>query len=247
MRLIFYPTSGVRPPIRPASSARTWMDEAPQGFAYRCLPLNIANAHGWDILCPTGFSACWRGGSAPGDVEVRADDTVWPPLSHFGCATITFHVGYLVRTEPNYDLWVGGPANLPKDGIVPLTGVVETDWSPYTFTMNWCLTRPNHWVRFEAGEPFCTVFPIERGILEQTTPEIRELDEDFQAPAFHAWNKDRAKFLTDLAVTGSEAQREKWQKDYFRGLGIDGQKAIDTHRTKLALAAPVDHTPPRGR
>jgi hypothetical protein len=28
------------------------MDASPEAFAYRCLPLNIANAHGWGILTP---------------------------------------------------------------------------------------------------------------------------------------------------------------------------------------------------
>jgi hypothetical protein len=243
MRLIFYPTSGVRPPIEPAVPQRPWMDASPEQFAYRCLPLNIANSHGWNLLCPTGFWACWHGGPLSTDVEIRADDQVWPPVAHFGSGTITFHIGYLVRTEANYDLWVGGPVNQPKDGIISLTGVVETDWSPYSFTMNWRFTRPNHWVRFDKGDPFCTLFPIERGTLERVQPEIRELsDNPVLADAYATWNKDRSAFLRDLDVADSEARRQKWQKDYFRGLGVDGQRAIDTHRTKLGLAEIKDLT-----
>ena len=47
MRLICYPTSGDPPKIVAAPVQRAWMDRTDQGFAYRCLPLNIANAHGW--------------------------------------------------------------------------------------------------------------------------------------------------------------------------------------------------------
>ena len=47
MRLICYPTSGDPPKIVAAPVERGWMDRSVQGFAYRCLPLNIANAHGW--------------------------------------------------------------------------------------------------------------------------------------------------------------------------------------------------------
>ena len=63
------------------------------------------------------------------------------PLSAFGEGVLTFHINGLFRTPPGWNLWVGGSPNSPKDGIYPLTGVIETDWSPYTFTMNWRFTR----------------------------------------------------------------------------------------------------------
>jgi hypothetical protein len=244
MRLILYPTSGIKPVVRPAPVSRTWMDQAPQGFAYRCLPLNIANAHGWEVLCPSAFEATWNGGPLPADVQIRPlDNGGWPGLAHFGCGVITFHMGYLVRTEPGYDLWVGGSANAPKDGIIPLTGIVETDWAPYSFTMNWRFTRPNLKIRFERGEPFCTIFPIPRELLEQVTPEIRDLESDPEAhAAFTAWSAKRGQFLADLPQPGSDAQRQGWQKDYFRGVTPDGRRVIDSHRTKVQLNEPVDRT-----
>ncbi len=244
MRLILYPTSGFKPVVRPAPVTRPWMDEAPQGFAYRCLPLNIANAHGWEVLCPTGFEAVWNGGPRPADVQIRPlDNSGWPGIAHFGVGVVTFHLGYLVRTEPGYDLWVGGPANAPKDGIIPLTGIVETDWAPYAFTMNWRFTRPNVPIRFMRGEPFCSFFPIPRALLEETTPEIRDLDSDPETKAaFTEWSEKRGKFLVDLPQPGSEAQRQGWQKDYFRGVTPDGKRVADGHRTKVQLDAPIDRT-----
>ena len=52
MDLICYLRQGWEPLIRPAEPTREWMDRTRLSFAYRCLPLNIANAHGWEILCP---------------------------------------------------------------------------------------------------------------------------------------------------------------------------------------------------
>jgi hypothetical protein len=247
MRLLLYPTSGVRPVVRPAPVTRPWMDASPQGFAYRCLPLNIANAHGWEVLCPGAFDARWNGGPAPADVQIQPlDNGGWPAVAHFGCGVVTFHLGYLVRTEPGYDLWVGGSANVPKDGIVPLTGIVETDWAPYAFTMNWRFTRPNICVRFERDEPFCSFFPIPRALLDEVTPEIRDLGDDAEMQAaYTAWSTKRGEFLTELPKAGSEAQRQGWQKDYFRGLTPDGRRPVETHRTKLQLDPPSDKTKPR--
>src|SRR5277367_4965853 len=62
MDLICYLCPGWAPMIRPASATRDWMDGTQLSFAYRCLPLNIANAHGWEILSPVGFEAIWNGG-----------------------------------------------------------------------------------------------------------------------------------------------------------------------------------------
>ena len=39
---------------------RDWMDSTPNRFAYRCLPLTIANQTGWWIKNPVGFTATWR-------------------------------------------------------------------------------------------------------------------------------------------------------------------------------------------
>ena len=79
---------GWEPRIRPASAHRGWMDDTPERFAYRCLPLAIANAHGWEIVSSTGFSARWTGGSDPGAVEILLDEVeqqpVDAPVSLFG-------------------------------------------------------------------------------------------------------------------------------------------------------------------
>ncbi|HMZ02762.1 MAG TPA: DUF6065 family protein, partial [Burkholderiaceae bacterium] len=57
--------------------------------------------------------------------------------SHFGSGILTFSLPYLFRTSPGYGMLVRGPTNCAKDGAAPLDGIVETDWAPYSFTMNW--------------------------------------------------------------------------------------------------------------
>ncbi|HEV2673935.1 MAG TPA: DUF6065 family protein [Aliidongia sp.] len=237
MRLICYPTSGAPPLIRTAPVERDWMTATPEGFAYRCLPLNIANAYGWQVLNPTGFVALWNGGANIDAIILTPTipGTPLPALSHFGQGILTFHVTGLFRTEPGFDLWVGGPVNEFKDGVQPMSAVVETDWSPFTFTMNWKFTRPHHPVTFAEGEPFCTIFPMQRGLIEQVEPEIRIMAEDPEVQdAYTKWSAERAAFNKDLQVPGSAAQAAKWQKDYFKGAASFGTAPPD-HRTKLKL------------
>ena len=132
-----------------ASSQRAWMDPTSERFAYRCLPLVIANQLGWDILNPVPLRARWLGGSAPTDVQVEAlgDSQLgnWAG-GHFGEGVLTFSVGYLFRTPPGIRLLVTGPLNSPKPNIYPLSGVVETDWTHASFTMNYRFTQPGEWV-----------------------------------------------------------------------------------------------------
>lgn len=78
---------------------------------------------------------------------------------------VTFHTGHLFRTPPGWGVWVTGPPNWPKDGIAPLTGLVETDWLPFPFTMNWQMTRPGE-VVFRKGEPFAFITLMEHKRLE---------------------------------------------------------------------------------
>jgi hypothetical protein len=234
MRLVCYITSDAPPNIIPAPVDRAWMDQTHEGYAYRCLPLNIANAHGWMILNTVPFEADWTGGKALSEVKVRPL-TVGALLaeSHFGSGVLTFHVNGLFRTEPGYDLMVTGPTNMPKDAIQPLSGIVETDWAPFTFTMNWKFTRPGTKIRFDRDEPFCMIYPIRRGLVDEVEPEIRPIDSDVEIQnAFTAWSRSRRGFIQALHVPGSEANAQKWQKDYFRGDTRFAEGPAD-HRTKL--------------
>lgn len=262
--LICYVYPAWDPRILAASPRRGWMDDTPDRFAYRCLPLNIANAHGWEMLSPCGFEAEWNGGGAVGDVEVRPDPGTpehLAPVALFGQGVLTFHVAGLLRTPPGFNLWVGGPPNSAKDGIAPLGGVIETDWAPFSFTMNWRFTRANHRIRFEENEPFCFFFPVERGLAERVRPRVAPIEEapDLKAK-FEAWSKSRDAFQTRVAADPPPAPADRWQKFYYRGTDAAGAPGPADHQAKLRLAefagatlherrepargCPVAHAPP---
>jgi len=238
MKLTAYLIEGHDLEIRPADVERPWMEGTNERFAYRCLPLNIANAHGWEIVNPAGFTASWTGEAGSDAISIVADaGTKAPVVSIFGHGVLTFHITCVFRTEPGYDMLAQGPVNRPKDAIGPLAGVIETDWAPYTFTMNWLFTRARTAIRFEKGEPFCHIFPVKRGGLEDFEPEIRKMTDDPDLlEQFTIWSNRRAKFNNDLKVPESDARAEKWQKAYYRGLDTHGNEApIDDHRTRLRL------------
>ena len=243
MKLTCYALKADPPTIRPAPATRGWMDRIPDNHAYRCLPLNIANSHGWEILSPCALSITWNGGVHARDITLKALDG-YPTLSqvvvsHFAFGIVTFHLWYLFRSEPGWDLFASGSLNTIKDGIAPLAGVIETDWLPYPFTMNWQMTRPGT-VHFDKDEPLCMIFPVPHGALQIVEPEILDLDDvpELKAQTM-AWKERRDEFMQKFNAKDAATLKEAWQRFYFIGKMPDGSQP-EQHLHKLRLDAPVD-------
>ena len=238
--LICYPMWPDPPPLIPARSERPWMDDTPEHYAYRCIPLSIANASGWELTLPFGFEVAWYGGAGLDTIQFRGADARVTHLvsSHFGSGVITFHTGWMFKTPPGWALWTRGAPNTGKDGIVPLDGLVETDWLPFPFTMNWRFLKPGV-VRFEAGEPFCFITLVPHALLDTVQPQIRQLDSDPELKtAFADWSASRADFSARLKAREASAMAEKWQKTYVRGkVGATGDGPM-FHLSKRRLKAP---------
>ncbi len=224
MELECFPTvsPGVMPPeIVPGRPQRAWMDHFNARHPYRCLPLTMANCSGWEILCPMAFTAEWNGGPMQEDIKLKTD---YPhphfhhfATSHFSQGVMTLHPGYLFRTPPGWSLIAMGPPNQPKDGIQALSGVVECDWLPFPFTMNWLFTRPGK-VRFEKGEAFCFITLVQDKPLHDIQPVIRRLESDPELThQYTVWEKHRADFNQRIFRGDPEATKAAWQRFYFKG------------------------------
>jgi hypothetical protein len=205
-------------PIRPAGRERSWMETPAGKFAYRCLPLVIANQYGWEILSTHHIRASWDGTSGREGIVIEniSGDGRLHAASHFGLGVITFQIPFLFKTPEGWNLMVRGPMNSPKDGIVALDGVVETDWSHATFTMNWRFTRACT-VEFGLGEPICHFFPVQRGAVEKFRTELRMLEGAPELSAkFQEWLRSRDWFFWALGKQKPQVVAQGWQKDYLR-------------------------------
>jgi hypothetical protein len=247
-RLEAFRTAQNPPALVPCTQERAWMDVFTDRHAYRCLPLSIANTHGWELLVPGAFEVEWNGGPQIADLTVRALEP-FPdgfPFEHFAMSNfargvVTFHTGYLFRTPPGWNLLTTGAFNEPRPGISALTGIIESDWLPYPFTMNWQMLNPGT-VRFEKDEVFCTVMPIPKNYLDQWEVAIHDLSDD---PVLRAeqdvFRASRTEFRERLEAKDPEILKEGWQRHYFVGRFPDGTEGVD-HINKLRLNPPVDRT-----
>jgi Family of unknown function (DUF6065) len=230
------PSKSGYPRIVPASPDRDWMNITTRGWANRCLPLRIANEAGWFILNDSEFEVEWDG-----ELGMNCLHFSFPqppmgmiPFNMVGYGIVSWVPPYLFRTPDSINLWVRGPANAPKDGITALEGLVETDWLPYTFTINWKITRPGVKIRFDKGEPICFLTPVRRFEAERLEPILHNIasDPDLEAQ-YNQWHERR---LRAKAISGEDGAHGKFavpdQGHYIRGETAKGIRVTE-HQTKL--------------
>ncbi len=246
MKLKCYAVGENTPVLRAAPLNRQWMDDFPDRHAYRCLPLAIANVNGWQILCPTPVEIEWNGGPRQSDLTITALKPLWGGLpigrfckSNFSRGIVTFHTEYLFMTDPGWDLLATGSFNEPKDNATPLTGIIESDWLPYPFTMNWQITRPGR-VRFDEDEPFCMVMPVQKQALVGFDVEIHRLSDNSDLKSqMDQFQTARGEFLKKFEQGDPVTLKQAWQRFYFTGQHPDGTR-VDGHVNKMRLSEPVD-------
>lgn len=234
--LIAYRLGPGAPRIVPAQAKRPWMDETPGGWAYRCLPMTLANQNGWMLLNPVEFDVVWNGSRRTDGLAFRFRRPQPSPLvtSLFGYGIVTWDVPYLFRTAPGYNLVVRGPTNHFKRGAQALDGLVETDWAVATFTMSWKITTAFRRVRFRKDEPFCMIQPQARGDLEALRPEVRPIEAAPELRESHLrWAESRRSFAVERAGRPAGAG-PKWQGHYTRGEAPGGEVGPE-HQKKLKV------------
>jgi len=219
-------------PLRRALLRRDWMDGFKDRWPYRCLPLNIANQAGWEILSPASFAVTWDGGEGVEALRVEFDEGFAPhaPLikSHFGGGVLTFCPPLLFRTEEPLGLFVRGPCNFWIDGAAALDGWVESWGLEASFTMNWKITRQDAPVRFEKGQPICLLQPFDLDQLERVHPVLRDLGDDpLLAERYDQWRSRRSLFS---ALRGPHQS----QHTYTRGSNEAGEP-VSGHRAGIDL------------
>jgi hypothetical protein len=211
-------------PIQWSRRERGWFSP---GF-YHCLPLQFANQMGWTVVAPESFAVVWDGRSAPEGLKVRGCALV---VSHFGHGIFTYTPPFVFRSSEGIGLLVKAVPNLPKDGVWPLEGFVETDNLRGSFTFNFKITRPGAVVSYTRGEPLAQILPYPRHWLETIEPRVvangdRYYGFMYDVQEFGRKREERLKNVFDW-----KAARD-W--NYFKGIHQSGGQFPD-HQGRLQL------------
>lgn len=221
-----------------ATSLRNWMEQQ-QRFAYRCLPMKVANEQGWFILCPTDIELIWNGGPDPSDLQVvLADNTYCGSIkSHFGQGILTFSPPWFFRTEAPVGLRIAGPANLMVPGLFALEGLVETWTHNSTWTMNWRVQDLNKTLMLPKGTPICHI--TLHNFESSSGPELVVADyedlPDEQRNDLNAWSAHRKKQI--------ESKEPLDSLHYTRNIDSSGTKHKCPHWVRTSAISNVTPLP----
>lgn len=216
-----------------ATVDRVWMDETVMRFAYRCLPLSIANQGGWVVTCPLDFTATWTESGIEFVADDPAEAALWAPFigERYGQVGIFgFRLPWAFRTDVGTGLFTRGPANDGVPDAMALDAFYDTGEAEAAFTADWKLVAKDRPARFRKGAPVALLMPMPIGLLEAMQPKLVALRDNPELfAAYSRWADGRRSFLADPT-----RQDGDWQKDYFQGKTQAGVRKHG-HKTRLAL------------
>lgn len=214
------------------SPKREWMKDS---GAYHCPPMMMGNTIGWYFAMEESITINWNGNPAPGSVNITLTESgekadVNLANSNFGSGVITFPIPGrpMFETPENYSIMVYGPTNTWIDGIQPLTGIVETDWSASPFTMNWKITRTNYDILIPKGYPIMCFMPINLKEIESFTINLKDLEK---------WDRlDELKIFQSSRPQNPYLEQDKVKVDpthnkYSKGIDLNNNKIKDRRKT----------------
>jgi len=178
--------------IKPAEIKRDWMSQDKQNIIYHCLPVTTASQTGWNILSPHELIVNWNGGKSPKDLSIidvtsksldyenvkqwSESRTIAPAFSHVAIGILTFSMPFIVETPPGWGLLITGPSNMWIDGIAPIEAIVETNWLPFTFAINWKITTPNKNIKIPLHFPIGRIIPFPLNLNEKTEIVMKNIE-----------------------------------------------------------------------
>jgi hypothetical protein len=224
------------PQIAQSRLKREWMDNTYNKHAYQCLPMTYANVYGWELQLEQDVVVEWNGGNVPPTIisgeKIETALGANKLIVHSSIiGMISFSTQYVFRTDPNYDIWIGGSPNYMVDGAKPLSAIIPSSWWPDEFQMNWMITKVNEPVVCEAGMPFMFFTLFDNRVLEETTFEVSSLWDDKELV------EQRSKY-GDMKAKNNQENPWTWTKGIKTGLDADGNRIGPTFTGLPKLTVP---------
>ena len=231
MTKIWLSASSDSPPkITQSRVKRDWMDETYKKHAYQCMPLTVANVHGWEVQLEEELVVEWDGHTSVPRILSGATTKSGRPQAHQSIiGIVTFSIGWTFKTEAPYSMWISGSPNYFVDGAVPLTATIPTWWWPDEFQMNWKITKVGEPVIFPAGMPICFFNIYDDNLLKSVE--------------FETFNRWEDKEFIDKRIRYGNAKAENsrewiWSKGIKSGVDADGDRIGPTFTGLQTLAEP---------
>lgn len=219
--------------ISPMSIKRDWMDETPQGHAYRCFPVGQANMIGWSISCKEDIRFIWNGINDTTAETVKILDEKQYLYTGRGQSTISFSTGLIFRSEKDISLLTINPVNSFNPDFETMSSLISTSFYDNPLPLAIKAKIPNKEVVIKAGTVLATIIPISLTMLNNTAIHLIDYS-DIDRKREQA-NKEYGEAAQVVNQTG------KWT-DWYRDAVNEKGESVGHHEAKILKLSVVDET-----
>jgi hypothetical protein len=218
--------------LEPISAKRKWMDETPDGHAYRCFPVTMANTIGWTLSCPEDISFIWDGNidTTPDRVKILAESPYC--YTGRGQGTVSFNTGLILKSEKNISVLTITPQNYFYEDFEVVSSLISTSFFNVDFPLAIKVKVPNKEITIKANTPIATIIPISLSMLKDESVEINNFvkPEDYES---------KLKSYGDAAQVINKSG--KWT-DWYRYAVDENGNSVGEHEVKSLKLTIQDKT-----
>lgn len=218
--------------INPMSIKRDWMDETPQGHAYRCHPVTSANVIGWSISCPVDLKFIWNGINDTSGDNVKILEGQNYLYTGRGQSTVSFNTGFILRTNETTSVLTITPQNYFDTDVEVVSSLISTSFLNTDFPLAIKCKTANKEITIKAGTPIATIIPISLTTLKDESIEIVDFvhtQEYFDA-------------LNSYGAAAQEINKMGEWTDWYRNAVNEKGESVGSHEVKNLKLSVIDKT-----
>lgn len=209
------------PKIAQSGVKRNWMDATYARHAYQCYPMTMANVLGWELQLENDVTVIWDGGnSVPRILSGATSESGRQVCSASIVGQVSFHMGYVFRTEKPYETMISGSPNFDFNGAIPLTAYIPSSWWPDEVFMNWRIEESGKEITFAAGSPFVFFTIVDSGLLPNTSLSTGDYWQELTQEQMDS----RVKYSEMKSKMHSENPWKSWARGIKSGVDADGNR-----------------------
>jgi hypothetical protein len=218
--------------IEPMSIKRDWMDETPQGHAYRCHPVTSANVIGWSISSPIDIKFIWNGINDTSNTTVTIIEGQGYVYTGRGQSSVSFNTGFILRTNEQTSVLTITPQNYFNPDIEVMSSLISTSFLNTDFPLAIKCMTANKEITIKAGTPIATIIPISLTSLKDESVEIVDF--------IHTQEYSDA--LTAYGAAAQEINKVGEWTDWYRNAVNQKGESIGSHEVKNLKLSVIDNT-----
>ena len=218
--------------LEPMSIKRDWMDETPQGHAYRCHPVTSANVIGWSISSPVDIKFIWNGINDTSNATVTILEGQNYVYTGRGQSSVSFNTGFILRTNQDVSVLTITPQNYFNPDVEVMSSLISTSFLNTDFPLAIKCMTANKEITIKAGTPIATIIPISLTSLKDESIEIVDF----------VHTQEYYDALTAYGAAAQEINKVGEWTDWYRNAVNEKGESVGSHEVKNLKLSVIDNT-----